>query len=246
MDVFGIAARSSNSEDFMAYLKYDARAGIFTRVDRALGNDGYENTDTVLEWREFGAVFDLDNLETGWISFTAGAPSYAVVPLATLEQTGKPAQPSEQHKEGIRLVIKLAAPIAGSSAIRELASTAAAFRQGLEPVYLQYKAERAAHPGMLPVVKLEGTPLPVKTGSGQMISTNYRPRFRIDKWVARPVDLVPRLKGVPAAQSPGSFAPAPGNGSPVGAGDRQRPATGSRPAAPPPPPVATYSDSDFG
>src|SRR5262249_11238409 len=50
-------------------LKYDARNGAFYRVDRNAGGE-VEQTSVV----DLKAVFDLANLEIGWIRFDAGAP----------------------------------------------------------------------------------------------------------------------------------------------------------------------------
>ena len=73
-------------------------------------------------------MVDLDNVQSGWLYFMPGAaPSFALVPLAALEATTieKPPQPSANHKQGVRLRMKLAKGCAGEdSPIRELAGFA--------------------------------------------------------------------------------------------------------------------------
>ena len=78
----------------------------------------------------------------------------------------------------------------------------------MEAVYTKYLAERAKHPGQLPVIVLEKT-APVKTGAG---TTNYHPIFKIAGWAARG-DLVFVAKAgsvaAPAVQ-PANVAPSTG------------------------------------
>src|SRR3954467_13210047 len=95
-----------------------------------------------------------------------------------------PDRPSANHKNGVRLEIKLSKDCGGDKPVREIAGTSRAFLSGLEPVYAEYEAEKDKHPGKLPVVVLDKT-TPVKTGTGEKSSTNYHPTFKIVGWAPR-------------------------------------------------------------
>jgi len=76
-------------------LKFDARNGAFYRVDRN-ANGEIEQTSIV----DLKAVFDLANLEVGWIRFDAGAPpSFKMVRAG--QDIGN--APSDKHRQGLRL-----------------------------------------------------------------------------------------------------------------------------------------------
>lgn len=197
MSIFGFSTETGGG-DFMPVCKYDARAGRIFRVDRISGIDGFSNAPVDIT-AEFKAIFDFENVEVGWIHFVAGsAPSFALGRMGD----ALPPRPSELHKNGVRFIIKLAKNCGGEKPIREMASTAKAFLNGIEAVYRAYELDRAANAGKLPVIALEKT-LAVKTGSGQTASTNYQPVFKIVSWAPRG-DLVaaPRSDVTrPAAQA---------------------------------------------
>lgn len=214
---FGSGGGSAN---FLPIAKYDARAGRFFRVDR---EDGVSTQHDIT--RNFKAVFDFENMEVGWISFTAGsAPDFNMVPHGS----AFPAKPSDNHKRGIRMNIKLGSECGGDC--RELASTANAMLNGINALHDEYLAGVKANAGKLPVVVLEDT-VPLTSGSGDKKSTNYQPVFKIAAWVKRPADL---------DEAAGSKAEAP---APAAA--KAPPATGSTRAAPPKAP-AMADDEDFG
>jgi hypothetical protein len=113
-----------------------------------------------------------------------------------------------EAKNGARLLMKLSKDCGGEKPIREMASSAKAFLQGLEELYVAYKDQAAANPDKLPIVTLEDTVL-IKTGSGDKQSTNYKPVFKITGWAPRG-DLVWEPKNAPAPQQQ-SAAPATGS-----------------------------------
>jgi len=223
-NIFGFSTAPSTGADFTPIVKYDARAGRVFRVDRVQGVDGFagEQVDITAIFR---AVFDLENVEVGWMLFAAGqAPSMALAPLADVT-AGKafPPEPSTLHKQGVRVLIKLAKACGGDKPVREIASVAKAFLGAMEQLYLTYLDEREKNKDaqgkyQLPVVSLLKTE-PVTSGSGAQKSTNYRPTWKIDGWVPRPDDLI----YMPAPQASASSAAA-------GAA----PTTGSTPVPPPP------------
>ncbi|WP_354130309.1 MULTISPECIES: hypothetical protein [unclassified Bradyrhizobium] len=199
-------------------MKYDARSGRIFRMDRAEKNGSFEN-EAVDITLSFKAIAGFDNMEAGWILFAAGAaPGFTLVRLPLDKEF--PARPSDKHKHGVRLMIKLAKDCGGDKPIREMAGTSKAFLSGVEAVYTQYLAEKDDHPGKLPVIVLEKT-TPVRSGTGDRASTNYQPTFKIVGWAARG-----DLGGV-----------APPDGSP--------PATGSTPVEAPKA-AETVSADEFG
>ena len=232
MSVFGFSTEPSKGGDFLPILKYDARSGRFFRVDRIdVGGGNFESAPIDIT-QNFKAIADFDNLEVGWINFVPGSPpDFKLVPFGSK----LPDRPSATHKNGLRFMVKLSKDIGGDKPIREVAGTAKAFLGGIEEVYLAYRAAKFGDkdvdlkPGQLPVLTLEKT-TPVKTGSGEKSSTNYRPTFKIATWVARgDLQHVSKTNGVaqPAQQ---------GNGA--------APATGGQRAAAPA--AGTISASDFG
>ena len=174
-------------------------------------------------------MFDFENIEVGWIDFPVGsAPSFALVPMGNV----LPDRPSAKHKNGLRMLLKLAAPCGGDKRVREIAGTSKSFLAGIEKAYLEYSKEKAKYPGQLPIVSLVET-TPVTTGSGATKSTNYRPTFRIDGWAKRPDDLIHIPVAAPAA-------------SPHTNGSGAAPSTGAQTV---PPPIAMKQqnlDDDFG
>lgn len=191
-NVFGFPTELSKGGDFLPVLRYDARAGRFFRMDRADTGNGFETVPyDITPGIKF--VADFDNLEIGWINFQPGmAPSLVLVPFG--QQL--PDRPSEQHKRGVRFIVKLAKSCVGADgkAIREVAGTAKAFINGVEAAFLEYQKYKAQNIGKLPVLSLEKT-VPVKTGSGTQSSTNYSPVFRVEAWAPRG-DLAPQPRTV--------------------------------------------------
>jgi hypothetical protein len=214
---FNFGGGGGSADDIVPIVKFDCRSGRMFRIDRANG----ENHQTDLT-RSFKAIFDFENVETGWIAFTAGtAPSFNVVKYGS----PVPAQPSADHKPGVRLLVKLSKDAGGD--VRELASTAKAFLRGLDDLHTAYEAGVVENPGKLPVVELADT-VAITTGEGARKSTNYAPVFKIVSWVARPADFVWRPKAQSAAPVPAPLSAPPSTGS-------------VRATAP-----AALSDDDFG
>ena len=216
---------SGGGADFLPIVKFDARAGRFFRVDR---EDGVSTPHDIT--RNFKAVFDFENLEVGWISFNAGsAPDFQMVPFGT----DRGPKPSDNHKGGIRMSVKLSGECGGDC--RELAGTSGAMMKGIDLLHDEYLAGAVANPGKLPVVVLEDT-IPIESGSGAKKSTNYQPVFQIIGWVKRPGGLNDGGNAQPEKFiQPSMSAP------------KAPPSTGSTRAAPPKAKVAVADDDeDFG
>jgi len=216
--------------DFVPIVKYDARAGRLFRVDK--DETGSNPVDIT---RAFRAVFDFEQVEVGWILFSAGgAPDFRMAPFGQ----PLPERPTADYKQGVRLRIKLSPACGGD--VRELAGTSAAFPRGINALHDEWMTQAKLNAGKLPIVSLEDT-LPVESGAGAKRSTNYQPVFRIVGWAPRPADM-PLANGhaAPAPAARPAAARPPSNGSTVVA----PPPPAAKPAA-----VASIEDTmtdDFG
>ena len=150
-----------------------------------------------IEKDDFRAIFDLDNAQVGWIYFPKGsAPDTALVPAG--HDPGD--APSDKHKEGVRVIVKMADTLGGD--VRELMSTAIGLWNGIDALHDAYLAGVKDNPGHLPVVTLSEI-YETKTAAG----TSCVPVFAIADWVPRPPDLP--LTGMPmAAKSKPAMKPA--------------------------------------
>ncbi len=173
---------------FTPVVKYDARAGRIFRVDREQGGDGSWDTKNVEITNGFTAVMDLENIEVGWALFRAGVmPSLAMSKLGT----AMPDKPSDKHKQGFRINMKLGKASGGD--VREMAATAKCVLAGVDTLHTDYEAGKKDNPGKLPVVVLDSTISIVTEGKdkdgNKQTSTNYQPVWKIKSWIDRPAEL---------------------------------------------------------
>lgn len=197
----GLVTETSGGGDFTPLIKYDARAGRMFKTDRTQDGGGNWNTDQIDITQGFAAVFDLENVEVGYAYFAAGtAPIWSMVPLGAplpprpegVDDKGKP-----RFKQTFRMKTKLAKALGGD--MRELASQAKVVIAAIDALHSEFEAEKAKHPGQLPIVSMLST-IPVKSGGGAggQSSTNYQPVFEISSWIDRPAEL---KAGAPPAAS---------------------------------------------
>lgn len=177
-----------NYEDRVALIKYDARAGRIFRIDRSQDSGGTWQTDQVEITNGFQAVMDLENIQVGWLHFPAGgAPNIQVVKFGE----AMPAKPSNDHKQGFRVLMKLGKSSGGD--LREMASNAGVSIAGIDALHTAYTEQSAANPGKLPVVQLKSTTPITKSGKDKdgkpQSSTNYQPVWEIVAWIERPAEL---------------------------------------------------------
>ena len=193
-----------NGADRVPVVKYDARAGRIFRLDRTQDAGGNWSSNNVEITDGFQAIFDLENIEVGWLNFPAGN-----APEMTLVKLGQPIppKPSDRHKQGFRLLMKLGKSIGGD--VREMASNTGMSIGAMDALHSAYEADRAANPGKLPVVGLESTTAHTSTGKDKdgraQTSTNYAPVWTIVAWVPRPAEL----GGTAGAPNPAPLPPAP-------------------------------------
>ena len=172
--------KRKDQKSFLPVVKFDARFGTFTRVDRVQGDDGSWKSDPhEITPDDFEFIADLANIEVGWMSFggNGAAPDFR---MAGLDQDIGD-RPSDKHKEGFRLKVKLTNG-AGDD-VRELASTAIGLWKSIDELHCAYEKGVSKNKGKLPlvgvheVIRVEGK------------TTTFRPDFKIVRWVARPSDL---------------------------------------------------------
>lgn len=186
-------------------IKYDARAGRIFRIDRTNASGQWESSQVEIT-NGFQAIFDLENIETGWLSFPAnGAPDIRTVKIGQ----PLPERPSDKHRTGFRVLMKLGKSIGGD--LREMAANANVSIKGMDALYDDYMRDAGANPGKLPIVALETTVAVTTIGKGKdgnpTSSTNYQPVWKIVGWTDRP----PELNGAaaPAQQTAPAAQPAP-------------------------------------
>lgn len=197
---------------FTPYLKYNAKAGRwYTKEDK---QDAQE-----FEVTNMTAIFDLENIRTGWFLFAAGvAPAKTYDP--SLSQAA--AKPGDGFKRGFEVQAFSEKNLLG---VREFSSTAGAVIDSMNALYDEWMAGKAANPGKLPVVRCSSVS-PVTNKHG----TNYQPRFEIVSWADRPGVLAAAANAAVAAATP---APAPA------------PAQHTPPPAAAPQPAMVDSDVEF-
>lgn len=233
---FGLNYESQGGGDIVPLVKYDARAGRLFRVDRA---DGM-NTPVDIS-RSFKAVVDLENVEVGYMNFaTGGAPDFVLTKLGE----PLPARPSQDYKQGVRIMMKLGKDCGAD--VREMATVAKVGLKGLDDLHTAYEAAREQHPGQLPVVVLKDTLAVTSEGQGQK-STNYQPVFEIVAWAPRPSDLVfkPKARAAQAASAGGAAQPASSGKAPPSTGSTRVEAPAAQ-ASTAQAASAPADDEDFG
>jgi hypothetical protein len=176
-----LGINTQSGGDFLPVVKYDARAGRWSRVDRSINSfTGQWESRPEDITQVFGAVFDFASIQTGWIDYTT--PSFVLAPLGK----DHPAKPGEKFKEGFRLPVKLAKAAGGD--VREFSSTAKAVVGAVSELHDAYLEGEKGNAGMLPVVAMTGVRA-IVTKTPQGSTTNYSPILRIERWVNRPPDL---------------------------------------------------------
>lgn len=138
-------------------------------------------------------VFDIDNVETGWLLLAVGTRDWQ--PDAELGKKG--AQPTPEHKRGF--IVKFYNKEMG---VVEWSSNGVGPNMGLNNLYQLCAAERDANPGKLPVIEYKGSKAE-KIGKG----TTRIPNFEIAQWVARPEAM--NADGSSSAKAKDDFDPFP-------------------------------------
>lgn len=179
-----MANPSSGEGNFTVYVKYNAKAGRwYTKKD--------EKDAPEFEVTNMTAIFDMDNLRTGWFLFAPG-----VAPAKTFDPSLAAAapKPGNDFKRGFELDLFSEKNLLGK---REFSSTAGVVIEAMNDLHDHWLAGKDANPGKLPVVKCVGV-TPVVGSHG----TNYKPQFEIVSWADRPAELASQAtQPAPAAQT---------------------------------------------
>ena len=120
-------------------------------------------------------VFDIDGVQTGWLELGVGVRDWQ----ADSELGKKGPQPTPNHKRGF--IITLYNKTIGSC---EWSSSGVGPNMGLEKMYTDCAAQRAANAGKLPVLEYTGSKLE-KIGKG----TTRIPNFTIVSWIDKPAGM---------------------------------------------------------
>tara|TARA_R110002110_G_scaffold19978_3_gene81828 strand:- start:621 stop:1211 length:591 start_codon:yes stop_codon:yes gene_type:complete len=178
----GLGLPTSGSGDFIPFIKYNAKAGRwYTKSDAG----------DVTEVATLCAVFDLENIRTGYIKFGAGAAPEHRFDTATGK--GDAEQPDDKFKRGFIVNIFSDKNIGG---LREFSSTAGVVNETMNALYDDYIEGLKANAGKLPVVECTEV-VPIEGAHG----TNYGPTLKISAWTDRPEAMVPGGNGT-TAQKP--------------------------------------------
>ena len=183
----GLGKRKTGG-DYLPVWKWDARVGKAHLQDRVYSGGRWETKQRNVDRDKFRGIFNMENLQRGWINFPSGAPPEMKMVRAG-EDPGD--RPSDKHKEGVRLVVKMDESLGGE--VRELLSTAWAVWAAIDALHDDYTAGVVSHPGHLPAVDIVDV-REERTAAG----TSYGPVFKIVGWVPRPPELP--LAGTPIAQ----------------------------------------------
>lgn len=187
-------SNTATGGDFDIYLKYNAKAGRWYTKDDKPEAQEYEVANMT-------AIFDIENIRTGWFLFAAG-----VAPVKQFDPSLSEAapKPGEGFKRGFELRVYSDKNLGG---VREFASTAGAVIDAMNAVHDQWIAGKDANAGKLPVVQCTGV-VPVTSKHG----TNYSPTLQIVAWADRPAELVapaPVVQAASAQSAPAQHMPPP-------------------------------------
>ena len=149
--------------DFTPSIKFNAKDGEWFK--REEGED--------VEVAEFQAVFDLENIKTGWLRMMSGeAPDFVSDPSLAEQAT----RPSDEHKRGFKVNIYSDKQLGG---VREWMANSMMATGAVGKLYAEYEEKKEA--GKAPVVDC-GETNKVKTKHGN----NYEPVLKLSKMVKRP------------------------------------------------------------
>lgn len=172
----GFNTEGRSGGDILPIVKFDAKSGDFIARNRVQGGDGmWENVEEELgvPWK---AIFDFDNIEVGWLSFSSGAPDFHMVKYGER----LPAQPSPDHKQAFRIRI-----YSKALGLREFSHSSKTMLRAIDALHNQFLADKAANPGKVPVVEVAGLET-VKVNSPQGELRFKAPKWSITSWVAKP------------------------------------------------------------
>lgn len=199
----GLDLEEKKPGNFLPVLKFDAKAGDFIAVNREPQSDGtWEKSEVEIE-TPFKAVVDFHNMQKGWISFKPGAVDFTMVHV----EDKLPAQPTADHKQGVRFRLFLKA-----HGLREFSHTSKNVLRAINALHDEFISGASKNAGKLPVVEVSGTET-VKMQTKDQGELRFKvPKWRVSAWIDPPTEMAgdekpaaPAPKPMPAAKP----APAP-------------------------------------
>jgi hypothetical protein len=167
-----MALNLNNGGDFTPHIRFLASTSSWTQSSEG-GQQAFQFSQ---------AIFDLDNIQTGWNYIAEGeAPEWVLDP--TISQMAPKPQDGREWKRGFKINV-YSASMFGTEPVRELASSGTGVVMGITALYDQFEKERGTNAGLVPVVEYAGA-VHTKVGKG---NTSV-PTLKIVKWVARPAAL---------------------------------------------------------
>lgn len=178
------------NSDFISYLKYNSKAGRWY-VRNDIGEE--------IEVKDLTAIFDLENIKTGWVLFAEGtAPDTLWDP----DKRHAAQQPSPAHRRGFAVNVYSTQKLGG---LREYSSNSNASIISITDLYTEFEKAPERAQGLVPVVHCESVE-PIRSKFG----TNFQPVLKIVKWALRPSELPTPGKANGAAETqPRSPVPPP-------------------------------------
>lgn len=155
----------------MLNLSYGGGSGNYIRFSSQA--NAWTNQDGEIQLGK--VVFDIDNVQTGWLELGVGVRDWQ--PDAVVGKKGP--QPSANHKRGFN--VKFYSKALGTV---EWSSNGVGPCMGMETLYKQCSEQHAANVGKLPVIEYSGSRME-KIGKG----TTRIPAFNITNWIARPAGM---------------------------------------------------------
>ena len=176
----------NSGEDFLPSFRFNAVSG-----DAIVA---WSEKDAAGEWEKkekdvsfpVKFVFDFENIEVGWLHFSASGPNFSLVKLGN----SLPQKPTPEHKQGFR--VKMYNKEHGVCSFANSSRTIADVMDALHDEYLKGVKDNA---GKVAVVEIRGVKkVSVKTKEG---SKNYKqPECSIVAWVTKPEQLIEKVEAV--------------------------------------------------
>lgn len=204
----GLSTGNGEGGSFLPLIKFDARSGRLTLVEKNANGVDWDETD-ITRQQPVMAV-DFGSIEVGWLQYSK-PPVFLLVPLGD----PMPAKPDGDFKQGFRL--KLAGK--ALSGVRELSTTSKTVITAIDKLHSAFERAPEAAEGKIPVVKfVDSEAAKIKTPQGTL--TFYAPVFEVVQWVDRNADMLgPRTVPPPVKQvrqaAPAGGAPLPAKGATI-------------------------------
>lgn len=178
-------SEARSTSEILPYLKWNTQTGSLFRIARVRNASGSYDRDETSISLPTKMVFDMANIEAGWLAFINGAPDFHLVKVGST----MPNQPSEEHNKAFRVRVH-------NKEIGwcEFSSNAKTVVAAMETLHNAYEAELNANVGNMPVVEIAGSDT-IKLSTSQGEKRFKALRWHITAWV--PANKVPPI--TPAA-----------------------------------------------